>query len=75
MDNNGEPYDLVTVLSRLEDLKGVAQDIGRHSNDDNTWLPPPTQGERVSSEKSLDRYGPGNPGLTVWRYPKARSLD
>ena len=39
MDNNGEPYDLVTVLSRLEDLKGVAQDIGRHSNDDQHVTP------------------------------------
>ncbi len=32
--DNAEPYDLVTVLSRLEDLKGMAHDIGRHSTDD-----------------------------------------
>ena len=32
--DNAEPYDLVTVLSRLEDLKGMAHDIGRHSDDD-----------------------------------------
>jgi hypothetical protein len=32
--DNAEPYDLVTVLSRLEDLKGMAREIGRHSIDD-----------------------------------------
>jgi hypothetical protein len=32
--DNAEPYDLVTVLSRLEDLKETAHDIGRHSNND-----------------------------------------
>ena len=32
--DNAEPYDLVTVLSHLEDLKGTAHEIGRHPNDD-----------------------------------------
>jgi hypothetical protein len=32
--DNAEPYDLVTVLSRLEDLRGMAHEIGRHSTDD-----------------------------------------
>jgi hypothetical protein len=32
--DNAEPYDLVTVLSRLEDLRGTALEIGRHSADD-----------------------------------------
>jgi hypothetical protein len=32
--DNAEPYDLVTVLSRLEDLKGMAHEIGRRSTDD-----------------------------------------
>ncbi len=32
--DNAEQYDLVTVLSRLEDLKGMAHEIGRHSSDD-----------------------------------------
>lgn len=34
MDNAAEPYDLVTVLLRLEGLKGMAHEIGRHSIDD-----------------------------------------
>ncbi len=32
--DNAEPYDLVTVLLRLEGLKGMAREIGRHSTDD-----------------------------------------
>jgi hypothetical protein len=32
--DNAERYDLVTVLSRLEDLKGMAREIGRHPTDD-----------------------------------------
>ncbi len=32
--DNAEPYDLVTVLSRLEDLKGMVHEIGLHSADD-----------------------------------------
>jgi len=32
--DNAEPYDLVTVLSRLQGLEGMAHDIGRHSTDD-----------------------------------------
>ena len=31
---NAEPYDLVTVLLRLEDLKGTAREVGRHSTND-----------------------------------------
>lgn len=34
MDNAAESYDLVTVLLRLEALKGMAHEIGRHSIDD-----------------------------------------
>jgi len=29
--DNAEPYDLVTVLSRLEDLNGMARGVGCHS--------------------------------------------
>jgi len=29
--DNAEPYDLVTVLSRLEDLNGMARGVGYHS--------------------------------------------
>jgi hypothetical protein len=32
--DNAEPYDLLTVLLRLEGLKGMAHEIGRHSTDD-----------------------------------------
>ncbi len=32
--DNAEPYDLVTVLSRLEDLKGMAHEVGCHSTND-----------------------------------------
>jgi len=32
--DNAEPYELITVLSRLEGLKGMARVIGRHSTDD-----------------------------------------
>jgi hypothetical protein len=32
--DNAEPYDLVTVLSRLEDLRGMADETGRHSTED-----------------------------------------
>ena len=32
--DNAEPYDLVTVLLRLEDLKGTAREVGRHSTND-----------------------------------------
>ena len=32
--DNAEPYDLVTVLLRLQGLDGIAHDIGRHSADD-----------------------------------------
>ncbi len=32
--DNAEPHDLVTVLGRLEGLKGMAHEIGRHSPDD-----------------------------------------
>ncbi len=32
--DNAEPYDLFTVLLRLEGLKGMAHEIGRHSTDD-----------------------------------------
>ena len=32
--DNSEPYDLVTVLLRLEGLKLMVHEIGRHSADD-----------------------------------------
>jgi len=32
--DNAEPYELTTVLSRLEGLKGMAREIGRHPPDD-----------------------------------------
>jgi hypothetical protein len=32
--DNPEPYDLVTVLLRLEGLEGMAHEIGRHATDD-----------------------------------------
>ena len=32
--DDAETHDLVTVLMRLEDLKGMAHEIGRHSPDD-----------------------------------------
>ena len=32
--DNSEPYDLVTVLLRLEGLKGMVHELGRHSADD-----------------------------------------
>ena len=32
--DDAETHDLVTVLMRLEDLKGMAHDIGRHFLDD-----------------------------------------
>jgi hypothetical protein len=32
--DNAETHDLVTVLSRLEGLKGMAHEIGRQSTDD-----------------------------------------
>jgi hypothetical protein len=32
--DNAEPYDLLTVLLRLEGLKGMAHEIGRLSTDD-----------------------------------------
>ena len=32
--DNAETYDLVTVLSRLEGLKGMAHEVGRQSTDD-----------------------------------------
>jgi hypothetical protein len=32
--DNAEPYDLVTVLLRLQGLEGMAHEIGRHSTDD-----------------------------------------
>jgi hypothetical protein len=41
-----EPYDLVTVLSRLEDLGGMAHEIGRHSTDD-LHVAPATDTERT----------------------------
>ena len=34
MENAAESYDLVTVLLRLEALKGMGHEIGRHSIDD-----------------------------------------
>jgi len=35
MENAAEPYDLITVLLRLETFKGIASEIGRgHSVDD-----------------------------------------
>jgi hypothetical protein len=34
MDNAAEPYDLVTVLLRLQNLEGMVHEIGRHSADD-----------------------------------------
>jgi hypothetical protein len=32
--DNAEPYDLVTVLMRLQGFEGMAHEIGRHSTDD-----------------------------------------
>jgi hypothetical protein len=32
--DNAEPYDLVTVLMRLQGLEGMAHEIGRHSTND-----------------------------------------
>jgi hypothetical protein len=32
--DNAEPYDLVTVLIRLQGFEGMAHEIGRHSTDD-----------------------------------------
>ncbi len=44
--DNAEPYDLVTVLSRLEDLRGMAHEIGRHSTDD-LYVAPAADAERT----------------------------
>jgi hypothetical protein len=57
--DNAEPYDLVTVLSRLEDLRGMTHEIGRHSTE--------TLSGRVSSGKSF-----GDFGLTVRHHVRAR---
>jgi hypothetical protein len=32
--DNAEPHDLITVLMRLEGLKGMAHEIGRQSTDE-----------------------------------------
>jgi hypothetical protein len=58
--DNAEPYDLVTVLSRLEDLRGMAHEIGRHSNDDLHVAPAPApDAERTGLfRKMLRRFWP-----------------
>jgi hypothetical protein len=43
--DNAESYDLLTVLSRLEDLRGMAHEIGRHSTDD-LHVAPAAEAER-----------------------------
>ena len=56
--DNAEPYDLVTVLSRLEDLRGMAHEIGRHSNDD-LHVAPAADAERTGLfRKMLRRFWP-----------------
>jgi hypothetical protein len=56
--DNAEPYDLVTVLSRLEDLRGMTHEIGRHSTE---TLSGPVSGRCF-----------GDFGLTVRHHVKAR---
>src|SRR5215831_16701733 len=57
--DNAEPYDLVTVLSRLEDLRGMAHEIGRHSHDD-LHVAPAADAERTGLfRKMLRRFWPG----------------
>jgi hypothetical protein len=46
MDNAAESYDLITVLSRLEGLEGMAHEIGRHSTDDR-YAAPAADAERT----------------------------
>jgi hypothetical protein len=54
--DNAEPYDLVTVLSRLEDLRGTALEIGRHSADD-LHVAPAADAERTGLfRKMLRRF-------------------
>ena len=54
--DNAEPFDLVTVLSRLEDLRGKAHEIGRHSADD-LHLAPAADAERTGLfRKMLRRF-------------------
>jgi hypothetical protein len=53
---NAEPYDLVTVLSRLDDLSGMAHEIGRHSTDD-LRVAPAADAERTGLfRKMLRRF-------------------
>jgi hypothetical protein len=54
--DKAEPFDLVTVLSRLEDLRGKAHEIGRHSADD-LHLAPAADAERTGLfRKMLRRF-------------------
>jgi hypothetical protein len=54
--DNAESYDLVTILSRLEDLKGMAHNIGRHSTDD-LRVAPTADAERTGLfRKMLRRF-------------------
>jgi len=70
MDNAEEPYDLITVLSRLE---GIGREIGRgHPGGDDDLGVTATAGGQVFSEKCLDGCDRGHFGLTVRHQIKAR---
>ncbi len=49
--DDAEPYDLITVLLRLEGLKGMAHEIGRQSSDELDV--PATDGRRTGLFRTM----------------------